>query len=134
MPGTTFAVWKATCSVSAKKFSGLRSSTIRPIGRTGTCSSGMIFVGSSRSKSNANSSSSGTSCTPSSHSGYSPASIASHRSRRLKSGSRPWHSCASSHTSECTPSRGFQWNFTNVPRPSAFTNRKVCTPKPCIMR
>ena len=32
MPGTTCAVQKATCSVSAKKLSGLRSSTMRPTG------------------------------------------------------------------------------------------------------
>lgn len=42
-----------------------------------------------------------------------------------------WHS---SQISECTPSRGFQWNFTKVPSPRSFTSRKVCTPKPCIMR
>jgi hypothetical protein len=50
---------------------------ILPTGRTGTCSSGMIFVASSRSKSNLNSSASATSCTPSSHSGYWPDSMAS---------------------------------------------------------
>ena len=33
MPGTTLAVQNATCSVSAKKLSGLRSSTMRPIER-----------------------------------------------------------------------------------------------------
>ena len=32
MPGTTWPGWNATCSVSAKKFSGLRSRTIRPSG------------------------------------------------------------------------------------------------------
>ena len=30
MPGTTWPVWKATCSVSAKKLSGLRFSVILP--------------------------------------------------------------------------------------------------------
>ncbi|MNI40795.1 hypothetical protein D3C73_950310 [compost metagenome] len=49
-PGTTCAVQKATCSVSAKKLSGLRSSTMRPIGVMGTNSSGTILVASSTSK------------------------------------------------------------------------------------
>nr|BFE77947.1 hypothetical protein GCM10020093_005480 [Planobispora longispora] len=40
----------------------------------------------------------------------------------------------SSQTSEWMPSLGFQWNFTKVPRPSASTSRKVCTPNPCIIR
>ncbi len=51
-PGTMCAVQKATCSVSAKKLSGLRLSTIRPIGRTGTSSSGISLVASSTSKLN----------------------------------------------------------------------------------
>jgi hypothetical protein len=41
---------------------------------------------------------------------------------------------ASSHTSEWVPSFGVQWNFTSVAWPSALTKRKVCTPKPCIIR
>ena len=45
-------------------------------------------------------------CTPSSHSGYAPASIASHRSRRWKSGSAPVIFTASSQTSECVPASG----------------------------
>ena len=45
MPGTMCAVQKATCSVSAKKLSGLRLSTMRPTGITGTSSSGTILVG-----------------------------------------------------------------------------------------
>ncbi|MNT86363.1 hypothetical protein D3C72_2266390 [compost metagenome] len=49
-PGTICAAQKATCSVSAKKLSGLRSSTIRPMGTTGTSSSGTILVASSTSK------------------------------------------------------------------------------------
>ncbi len=77
---------------------------------------------------------SGKVCTPSSHSGNAPASIASARSRRWKSGSTPAVICASSHTSECTPSFGFQWNFTRVVAPSALTSRKVWTPKPSIIR
>ena len=32
MPGGTFCVMNATCSVSAKKLSGMRSSTSRPTG------------------------------------------------------------------------------------------------------
>ena len=43
-------------------------------------------------------------------------------------------SCASSQTRECTPARGFQWNFTKVVSPSAATSRKVWTPKPSIIR
>ena len=43
-------------------------------------------------------------------------------------------SCASSQTRECTPSFGFQWNFTSVVAPSALTSRKVWTPKPSIIR
>jgi len=50
MPGTTCAVQNATCSVSAKKLSGLRLRTMRPTGVTGTSSSGTSFVGSSTSK------------------------------------------------------------------------------------
>src|SRR6476660_6919532 len=41
---------------------------------------------------------------------------------------------ASSHTRECTPSLGFQWNFTRELSPAAFTIRKVLTPKPSIIR
>ena len=44
MPGTTCAVQNATCSVSAKKLSGLRFSTSLPTGMTGTSSSGTILV------------------------------------------------------------------------------------------
>ena len=40
--------------------------------------------------------------------------MASYRSRRWKSGSVPPSSWASSQVSECTPSRGFQWNLTRV--------------------
>src|SRR3546814_4306187 len=46
MPGGTFCVQKATCSVSAKKLSTTRSSTNRPTTRIGTSSSGMILVAS----------------------------------------------------------------------------------------
>jgi len=68
------------------------------------------------------------------HSGNSPPSMASHRSRRWKSGSAPISLLASSQTRECVPSRGVQWNLTRVARPSAFTKRNVWTPKPCIIR
>ena len=40
MPGGTFWVMNATCSVSAKKLSGMRSSTSRPTGIGGSNSSG----------------------------------------------------------------------------------------------
>src|SRR5690606_3795839 len=130
MPGITWAAQKATCSVSAKKLSGLRLSTSRPIGVTGTSSSGMILVASSRSKLNFPASSSGINCTPKVHSGYSPASISSYRSRRWKSGSAPAIFTASSHTSEWVPSLGVRWNLTKVALPSRVTKRKVCTPKP----
>ncbi|MNV64911.1 hypothetical protein D3C71_1575760 [compost metagenome] len=82
IPGTTCAVQNATCSVSAKKLSGLRLSTMRPMGRTGTSSSGISLVASRMSKLNASPCSSVNTCTPSSYSGYAPASMRSHRSRR----------------------------------------------------
>ena len=46
MPGTMLAAQKATCSVSAKKLSGHRFSTMRPMTFNGTCSSGISFVAS----------------------------------------------------------------------------------------
>ena len=116
-PGTMFAVQNATCSVSAKKLSGLRFRTILPIGRTGTSSSGTIFVASSTSNENCSACSSVMICTPSSYSGNTPASIDSHRSRRWKSGSAPESLTASSQTSECVPAAGFQWNLTNTDSP-----------------
>ena len=60
--------------------------------------------------------------------------MASHRSRRWKSGSAPLILSASFHTTDCMPSFGFQWNFTKVERPSALTSRKVWTPKPSMNR
>ena len=134
MPGTTFWVQNATCSVSAKKLSTVRFNTIRPMRRTGTSSSGMILVASRTSKSNSSANVSSNSCTPSSYSGKSPPLMASHRSRRWKSGSAPLILTASFHTTDCRPSFGFQWNFTNVDSPAAFTNRNVCTPKPSMNR
>ncbi len=135
MPGTRWPTWKATCSVSAKKLDGLRLRVSRPIGLTGASSSGTIFVASSRSMpSKVCSGVSGKVWMPSSHCGYAPASMASARSRRWKSGSTPPAICASSQTWECTPSLGFQWNFTRVVAPSALTSRKVWTPKPSIVR
>ena len=53
IPGTMFCVMNATCSVSAKKLSGILSSTSLPTGFAGSSSSGMSFVGSSTSKSKA---------------------------------------------------------------------------------
>ena len=124
----------ATCSVSAKKLSTTRSRTRRPTRRTGSSSSGMILVGSSTLKANWSAKSSSNSCRPSSHSGKSPWVMASHRSRRWKSGSAPLILTASSHTTDCGPRFGFQWNVTNVDRPSALTSRNVCTPKPSMNR
>ena len=60
--------------------------------------------------------------------------IASHRSRRWKSGSAPLIFTASFHTTDCRPSIGFQWNFTKRDSSAAFTNRKVWTPKPSMKR
>ena len=101
---------------------------------TGTSSSGSSLVGSRRSKPKANSSFSSMTWRPSSHSGKLPASMASHRSRRWKSGSLPEIFCASSQATEWTPRSGFQWNFTKREVPFASTSRKVWTPKPSIIR
>jgi hypothetical protein len=60
--------------------------------------------------------------------------MASHRSRRWKSGSAPEILTASSHTSECVPATGVQWNLTKCEAPASLTSRNVCTPKPCIVR
>ena len=78
--------------------------------------------------------SSGMTWMPSSYSRNAPASMPSARSRRWKSGSTPAAICASSHTRECTPAAGFQWNFTRLVSPAALTRRKVWTPKPSIVR
>jgi hypothetical protein len=63
------AAQNATCSVSAKKLSGLRFSTSLPIGKTGTSSSGTILVASRTSKLKPSACSSVKICTPSSYSG-----------------------------------------------------------------
>ena len=63
MPSTSTPVPKADCSVSAKKLSGLRSSTMRPTGRSGNWSSGQRLVSSSGSKSSSGCSSSDMICT-----------------------------------------------------------------------
>ncbi len=60
--------------------------------------------------------------------------MASHRSRRWKSGSAPLILTASFQTTDCMPSLGFQWNLTNVDSPAALTKRKVWTPKPSMNR
>ena len=60
--------------------------------------------------------------------------MASHRSRRWKSGSAPLIFTASFHTTDCRPSFGFQWNLTNVDSPAALTKRNVWTPKPSMNR
>ena len=113
MPGTTWPGWKATCSVSAKKLSGLRLSTSRPTTCTGTSSSGISLVGSSRSK---------PSCCALAlldqlHAQLPLGEVAARRSRPTgrggwKSGSLPAIFCASSQASACLPSLGFQWNLT----------------------
>ena len=64
MPGGTFCVMNATCSVSAKKLSGMRSSTSRPTGIGARISSGMSLVGSRTSKSKLSAKSWSNSCTP----------------------------------------------------------------------
>ncbi len=83
IPGTRFWTPKATCSVSAKKLSGLRSRTMRPTGVMGTSSSGTILVASRTSKLNPFACSSLKIWKPSSYSGKTPASIDSQRSRRV---------------------------------------------------
>ena len=60
--------------------------------------------------------------------------IASHRSRRWKSGSAPLSFTRLVPHTDCSPSFGFQWNFTNVDSPAAFTRRNVWTPKPSMNR
>ena len=60
--------------------------------------------------------------------------MASHRSRRWKSGSAPLIFTASFQTTDCRPCFGFQWNLTNVDLPSALTSRKVWTPNPSMKR
>ena len=77
-----FAGQKATCSVSAKKLSGFRSSTIRPTFKSGTSSSGMSLVGSNTSKSKRSASFSLKICKLNSQVGKSPLAIASCKSRR----------------------------------------------------
>jgi len=60
--------------------------------------------------------------------------IASHRSRRWKSGSAPLIFTASFHTTDCRPSFGFQRNLTKVVSSLALRKRKVWTPKPSMKR
>ena len=94
----------------------------------------MSFVASRTSNSNESANSSSNNWTPSSHSGKSPWLMASHRSRRWKSGSAPLILTASFHSTDCRPSLGFQWNLTKVDSPAALTNRNVWTPKPSMKR
>ena len=124
----------ATCSFSAKRLSGQRSSTMRPITCSGTSSSGISLVASRWSNGNASASSSVNSCTANSHSGNAPESIASNRSRRWKSLSASCNLTASSQTGDCRPSFGRQWKLTKVDSPLALTSRKLWTPKPSIIR
>ena len=60
--------------------------------------------------------------------------MASNMSRRWKSGSAPAILTVSSQTVDCKPSFGRQWNLTKVDSPAALTSRKLCTPKPSIIR
>ncbi len=108
----------ATCSVSAKKLSGLRSSTMRPTiadrqhllrDELG----GVEDVVRQRCRRS-----------PRRRSGRRApirgnrrAAIASNRSRRWKSGSAPAIFTASSQNVDCMPSFGRQWNFTKVDSP-----------------
>ena len=39
-----------------------------------------------------------------------------------------------SHTVDWMPSLGRQWNFTNVLSPAVLMRRKLCTPKPSMVR
>jgi hypothetical protein len=41
---------------------------------------------------------------------------------------------ASSHTSECVPAVGFQWNLTKCDSRRGIDQRNVWTPKPSIVR
>ena len=101
----------ATCSVSAKKLSGMRSSTRRPTGMGSRISSGMILVGSRTSKSKLSAKFWSKSCSRSSHSGKLPDWIAFHRSRRWKSGSAPLILTASFQTTDWSPSFRFPMEF-----------------------
>src|SRR3546814_6323307 len=83
----------------------------------------MILVAFSTSKSKLSAKSSSNSWTPSSHSGKLPPLIASHRSRRWKSGSAPLILTASFHITDCRPCLGFQWNLTKVERPDRKSTR-----------
>ena len=74
----------------------------------------MSFVASRMSKSNPSANSSSNTWMPSSHSGKFPDWIASHRSRRWKSGSAPLIFTASFHITDCMPNFGVQWNFTKL--------------------
>ena len=124
-----FCVQKATCSVSAKKSSTVRS---RPAGRRAELHQllgddlggvedvevegvGEVVVEQLDTELPL---------------GEVPVLMASHRSRRWKSGSAPLILTASFHTTDCRPSFGFQWNLTNVDSPAALTKRKVWTRSP----
>ena len=76
-PSTSTPVPNAICSFSAKTFFVVRLSTIFPIGLSGKSCSGHVFVSSSGSQSSSGWSWSSIIWTLSSHSGYSPRSIAS---------------------------------------------------------
>lgn len=112
----------AICSFWVWWSETLRSSTIRPTGRGGNTSSGQTFVLSRGSKSSSGCSSSVMSCTRSSHSGKSPAAIASYRSFEAWPRSSAWTAAASAAVRLRTPAVGIQWYLTRWVTPSALTH------------
>ena len=113
---------KATCSVSAKKLSGQRSSTMRPMTCNGTSSSGISLVESRWSNGKASACSCVNSCTASSHSGK----VARGRSPRTGRGGGSRGRRRRSSPPRPTPwtagpASGRQWNLTKVDVPSALT-------------
>ena len=136
MPGTMLAGRNATCSVSAKKLSAIAvQHHAADHARAGTSSSGISLVASRMSKAK-----------PSARllveAAGRRAPIRESRPRRSPRTGRGGGSrdrrrlifTASSHSVDCSPSFGRQWNLTKVDSPLALTSRKVWTPKPSIMR
>ena len=134
IPGTRFWTPKATCSVSAKKLSGLRSRTIRPTGVTGTSSSGHDLGGVEHVEAELVRLLLGEDLEAQlvfgEHARLDRFPEVAAVEVRVGAGDLD----ASSQSSEWVPAIGFQWNLTKRDSPCALTSRKVCTPKPCIMR
>ena len=135
IPGTTFWVQKATCSVSAKKLSTqavedqpadaadrqhLLGDDLGGVEHVEVELLGEVLVEELQARAPTR--------------GSRRRSMASQRSRRWKSGSAPLIFTASFQTTDCSPCFGFQWNLTKVDLPSALTSRKVWTPKPSMNR